>query len=83
MIGSVSMKVNYIMLLQLVGIIVPLIGIFTLFKKEQNKTSMNLMVANVGFLIINGCYLLILQSSRYDEAMLALKMEHLGSVLFY
>ena len=72
-----------LMLVQLGGIIVPLVGVFVLMNKEQNKISSNLMVANVGCLIMNGAYFLMLQTNRLDEARLSLKMEYLGNFLFY
>lgn len=72
-----------LMLVQLGGIIVPLVGVFVLMNKEQNKISSNLMVANVGCLIMNGAYFLMLQTNRFDEARLSLKMEYLGNFLFY
>ena len=36
----------WLLLLQLVGVMIPLVGIFVLMSKEQNKSSANLMVAN-------------------------------------
>ena len=69
--------------IQMAGIVVPIIGIFVLTNKEQSKTSMNLMIANIGCLIMNGSYFLMLRSKGYDEAMLSLKIEYLGSALFY
>ena len=73
----------WLLLLQLVGVMIPLVGIFVLMSKEQNKSSANLMVANIGCLIMNGAYYLMLQTFRPDEATLALKMEYLGNFLFY
>ena len=73
----------WLLLLQLVGVMIPLVGIFVLMSKEQNKSSANLMVANIGCLIMNGAYYLMLQTYRPDEATLALKMEYLGNFLFY
>ena len=39
------------MLISMAGIVIPLIGIFVLMGKEQNKSSTNLMIANIGCLI--------------------------------
>lgn len=66
-----------------IGAVIPLVGIFILMKKEQNSTSTNLMVANIGCLIMNGAYYLMLRTSNPSEATLALKMEYLGNFLFY
>ncbi len=72
-----------IILVPLIGTIIPLIGIFVLMGKEQNSTSTNLMVANIGCLIMNGAYYLMIQTKNLAEATLALKMEYLGNFLFY
>lgn len=71
------------MLIAMAGIVIPLIGIFVLMGKEQNRSSTNLMIANIGCLIMNGAYFLLLRTSRPDEATLALKMEYMGNFLFY
>lgn len=74
-----------LLMIQLIGVIIPLVGIFVLMSKEQNKSSANLMVANIGCLIMNGAYYLMLQAERPDNAtmILSLKMEYLGNFLFY
>ena len=64
------------MLISMAGVVIPLIGIFVLMGKEQNKSSTNLMIANMGCLIMNGAYFLLLRTSKPDEATLALKMEY-------
>lgn len=66
-----------------IGAVIPLVGIFILMGKEQNSTSTNLMVANIGCLIMNGAYYLMLRTNNPSEATLALKMEYLGNFLFY
>lgn len=66
-----------------IGAVIPLIGIFILMSKEQNSTSTNLMVSNIGCLIMNGAYYLMLRTNNPSEATLALKMEYLGNFLFY
>ena len=66
-----------------IGAVIPLIGIFVLMSKEQNSTSTNLMVANIGCLIMNGAYYLMLRTNNPSEATMALKMEYLGNFLFY
>ncbi len=67
----------------LIGAVIPLVGIFVLMSKEQNSSSTSLMVANIGCLIMNGAYCLMLRTSNPSEATLALKMEYLGNFLFY
>lgn len=71
------------MLISLAGVFIPLVGIFVLMGKEQSKSSTYLMIANIGCLIMNGAYFLLLQTGRPTEATMALKMEYLGNFLFY
>ncbi len=52
-------------------------------QETQNSSSTNLMVANIGCLIMNGAYCLMLRTNNPSEATLALKMEYLGNFLFY
>lgn len=70
-------------LAQTIGIIVPIIGCFTLFKKEQSKVAMSLMLTNVACLIINSTYMLLMWAEDYDAAITALKVLYLGNALFY
>jgi len=44
---------------------------------------MYLLLANLGCLIINGSYMLLLQTKVYESAMIALKMQYFGNVVFY
>lgn len=69
--------------IQLLGVLVPAIGCVSLLRKAQNRTSMYLLLANLGCLIINGSYMLLLQTKTYDGALTALKMEYFGNVVFY
>lgn len=73
----------FLQIIQVIGIIVPLIGIIALLKKEQSRVSMFLMLANFACFFINGCYLLMLRATGYDAAMQSLKLEYLGTTLFY
>ena len=70
-------------ILQCVGIMVPTIGIFTLLRREQNHTSLYLLLADVGCLLINCSYFLLLKSMLPEAAMVALKLEYVGNVMFY
>ncbi|MBR3840915.1 MAG: response regulator [Erysipelotrichales bacterium] len=77
------MLLAFLQVIQTIGILVPVVGIVTLLRKDQNKTATYLMLSNVGCLILNGCYLLLLRSTGFEEAVLALKMQYLGNLLFY
>ena len=77
-------------ILQMVGLLIPLVGCVVLFRREAIKTSMYrmfnntaLILTNLGCLIINASYWLLIGSKNDDGAMIALKMEYLGNVLFY
>ncbi|MBE5888539.1 MAG: response regulator [Lachnospiraceae bacterium] len=68
---------------QLVGLGVPLVGCIALFKKEQSKVAMSLMLTNIGCFIINCAYLLLLWTNSYDAAFTMLKMLYFGNAVFY
>ncbi|MBQ8278934.1 MAG: response regulator [Roseburia sp.] len=77
-------------IIQFIGVLVPLLGFIAMFRKQHVKASMNrmfsnmsLMLTNLGCLIINASYWLLLWSKTDDGALIALKMEYLGNVLFY
>ncbi len=70
-------------IIQLIGILVPLVGCVSLVRKVQSRASMYLLLANLGGLIINGSYMLLLQTKTYEGALIALKMEYFGNVVFY
>lgn len=70
-------------LIQLAGILVPLVGCICLLKQARNRTAMYLLLANLGCLIINGSYMLLLQTRTHEGALISLKMEYFGNVVFY
>lgn len=72
-----------VQVVQIIGIVLPLIGIIVLLRKEQSRSSMYLMLANVACVIVNSGYFLTLNSQNFDAAMLAFKMEYLGNILFF
>ncbi len=73
----------FVQAVQIIGTLVPVIGIFVLINKEYSKTSMHLMIANIGCLIMNGTYFLLLRAESDAEAKLALKIEYLGNAMFF
>lgn len=77
MIGSL------IQMIQVIGSLVPVVGIIAMFYKKQSTVSMYLMLTNIGCLIMNTGYWLLMRSETYEEAMLAYKMEYIGNTLFY
>lgn len=69
--------------IQVIGIAVPFAGCVLLLKKANSRTSMYLLLANLGCMINNGSYLLLLMSKTHEGADIALKMEYFGNGVFY
>lgn len=72
-----------IQIIQIMGCIVPVAGIIALFYKRQSNSSMYLIITNIGCFIMNIGYLLVMRSTGFREALVAFKMQYIGSVLFY
>ena len=69
---------------QLAGIMIPFAGVIALVRrKQQSESSVKLLLATVGCMIMNGGYVLFLMTENKDAAMTALKMEYLGGSCFY
>ena len=69
--------------IQIIGCMVPVVGIIALFYKRQSNSSMYLIITNIGCFIMNMGYLLLMRSTGFKEALVAFKMQYIGSVLFY
>ncbi len=69
--------------IQMIGIGVPLLGCIALFKKEQSKVSMSLLLTNIGCLFVNCIYLLMLGAGSEDAAIMANKILYLANALFF
>ena len=67
-------------ILQFGGIFIPLAATFILIDKCQTKAAINLIVANIGCLIMNGVYFLMLRSS---DTIISAYIQYLGDFLFY
>ncbi|MBP5305608.1 MAG: hypothetical protein J6Z02_07125, partial [Lachnospiraceae bacterium] len=72
-----------VIVLTFIGMIIPLVGLVLLYFREQNRTTMCLMITNVGALVMNCGYMLLLQSRSYFEAMALYKIMFIGNPLFY
>lgn len=73
----------FLNLIQAGAVVVTLFGIYFLSRKEQNKTSMYLMMSTIGCLIVNCSYLLLIRSATPQEGLLAMRMESIGSAMLY
>ena len=69
--------------IQIIGCMVPIVGIIALFYKRQSTSSMYLIITNIGCLIMNIGYVLLMRSTGFNEALIAYKMQYMGSILFY
>jgi len=73
-----------IILMQIVGIIIPLIGVVVLMqKKAQTAISLRLILANFSCIVMNCGYLMFAISHEDSAARMAIKFEYAGMVLFY
>ena len=69
--------------IQLVGVCIPILGCIAIFKKQQTKASMSLLLTNLGCLFINCVYLLMLGAGSESAALMANKMLYLANTLFF
>jgi len=73
----------FLNLIQAGAVVVTVFGLYFLSRKEQNKTSMYLMLSTVGCLIVNCSYLLLIRSATPQEGLLAMRMESVGNAMLY
>ena len=69
--------------IQVIGCLVPVVGIIAILYKRQSISSMYLILTNIGCFIMNIGYLFLMRSTGFKEALIAYKMQYIGSVLFY
>ena len=73
---------NYFMVVaQIVGVALPILSIIIILNKEQNSVSSNLMLANMGCLVYNCCFGLIMRSLNLTEAYSILRVMYLGNIM--
>ena len=73
-----------IILAQVVGILIPLIGVIALMqKKSQNKITLRLILTNMACMVMNSGYLMFVIAGDDSAAWMAIKFEYAGTVLFY
>ena len=65
-----------------VGSVIPIGGLVALFRKEQNKTTISLLLSNVGIIAMNGAYALSLTSVTMEASKLAFKIQCAGNAVF-
>lgn len=70
--------------IQIIGIIIPFVGMVALLRRrQQSESSVRLLLATVGCMIMNSGYLLFIISDSESVAMTSLKVEYMGSAMFY
>ncbi len=69
--------------IQAIGGIIPFIGTFTLLRKHPNRVVQDLLLSNMGCLVMNVGYLLLLKAGQYEAALLAWRISYMGNAFFY
>lgn len=64
------------------GSFAPIMGMVFLFHKDQSKTTVSLMFANIASLLMNGCYAMAIWSDNMDESRVAMKLQYVGNMMF-
>ena len=73
-----------IALMQLVGIVIPLIGAVALLQmRQQSESTIRLMLASFGCMVMNSGALLMAVAQTEAGAAMALKFQYLGNALFF
>ncbi len=71
-------------LVQVVGTLLPVYGIFALLKKKDHGESMIfLLMADIACLFMNVCYLLMMDAVDVSAAFSNLRMQYISNALFY
>ena len=75
------MRLTYYLMVaaQIIGVALPILSIIIILYKEQNSVSSNLMLANMGCLVYNCCFGLIMRSSNLTEAYSILRVMYFGN----
>lgn len=70
-------------ILQAFGCGILLMGAFTLLRKQPNKVIQNLLLADIGCLVMNAGYFMQLRAGSHGVAFLSWRISCMGNVLFY
>ncbi|MCM1056221.1 MAG: ATP-binding protein [Firmicutes bacterium] len=73
----------WLQMLQVFGCGILLVGAVALLKKQPNKVIQNLLLADIGCLVMNAGYFLQLGADSYEAAFLSWRISCMGNVLFY
>lgn len=71
-------------IIQIVGSLIPFVGAVALLRKQHpNRVVQDLLLANIGCLVMNAAYFVQLNAEGYEAAFLAWRITNLGNVFFY
>ena len=67
---------------QVVGMVLPVYSIIIIVRRDINKVSSLLLISNLGALVMNGAYFLMIRANVEAASMMSLKIKNLGNVVF-
>lgn len=70
-------------ILQVIGCGILLVGAITLLRKQPNKVIQNLLLCDIGCLVMNAGYFLQLRARSHEAAFLSWRISCMGNILFY
>lgn len=73
----------WLQMLQVFGCGILLVGAVALLRKQPNKVIQNLLLADIGCLVMNAGYFLQLSTGSHEAAFLSWRISCMGNVLFY
>ncbi len=69
--------------LQMTGCGILLVGALTLLKKHPNRVIQNLLLCDIGCLVMNAGYFLQLRAGSHEAAFLSWRISCMGNIVFY
>ncbi|MCM1192291.1 MAG: ATP-binding protein [Butyrivibrio sp.] len=73
----------WLQMVQIFGCGILLVGALALLRKQPNKVIQNLLLADIGCLVMNAGYFLQLGAGGHEAAFLSWRISCMGNVLFY
>lgn len=71
-------------MIQIVGSLIPFVGAVALLRRQHpNRVVQDLLLANIGCLVMNAAYFVQLKAQGYEAAFLAWRISNMGNVFFY
>lgn len=71
-------------IIQIIGSMIPFVGAVALLRKQHpNRVVQDLLLSNIGCLVMNAAYFVQLNAQGYEAAFLAWRISNMGNVFFY